>query len=254
MRHLATRLILTGVLLALTSCGLESAGEPGAAIPQASSTTSRLMLVIHGGGDDPASWAEELIQEVAPELPDPETWSVHAIDWHADAEDRTTASRKGLRLGEAIGEELRARDVTYAHVVIVSHSVGSFVAHGITTTLSESEQAPFIHAIYLDPFTLRGVLRWGYGDRLFGEGADFAESYLNSDDGAPLTNDSLGQAHTIDVTHLRPADLPEERWHWWPIDAWLSLERHDAGVQMIERALLDPCLHEDFERGTTRVF
>ena len=113
MRHITW---LAAALCLLCSCGTESASEADA-VPQASAQKRRLLLVIHGGGDDPTDWADDFIAQVAPTLPDADRWASYAVDWSADAEDRTSASRKGLRLGEAIGEALNERDVRYEHAL-----------------------------------------------------------------------------------------------------------------------------------------
>lgn len=248
---------ITLLLMLALSCAPDTTNIAEQIPAQKHPNQRNLVVVIHGGGDSPEDWANDLIEVMATRVTNPDTWAYSAIDWHADAEDRMSAARTGFRLGEDLGEELAAQQ-EYTHIVFIAHSVGSFVAHGALTTLDEhreNQTVPTTHVIFLDPFTARGVVRWNYGDSRFGKGADVAQTYLNSDDSAPSTNDAPAETYTIDVTQLRPDDYPEDRWHWWPIDAWqhllLNSSREDVGLHALEQSAEHPSLfHKTYPQGS----
>ncbi|MEM1347160.1 MAG: hypothetical protein AAGI01_01295, partial [Myxococcota bacterium] len=90
----------------------------------------------------------------------------------------------------------------------------------------------------------------------FGDGAFYAEAYLNTDDSAPASSDALEHAYNMDVTAARPEDLDEDRWHWWPIDAWLEdvrSRREGVALRAIEETLAAKGGHELRARGSVEV-
>ena len=198
-------------LLPLSLLCCSCAGPMLGDLPQQGESATGLVLLIHGSGDSPADWAEELADVLTSALEQPERWDVFAYDWSEDASQKMSAARKGLAHGEAIGEVL-STERSYDAVQIISHSVGGHVGYGIEQTWSEG----VLQHTYLDPFGGRGVVRWGYGYRRFGEDASFAETYFNADDGVPSTERSPRNTHGFDVTALRTAEYSDDA-HWWPI-------------------------------------
>lgn len=243
---------LLALALTLSSCG--GPDTEAEQLPPATPARDRLVLAIHGGGDDPQVWAEGLLDALGPRLPSPARWERVAYDWEDAASNRSKAAKRGLALGEELAGELLAMDPPYEHVLIIAHSVGAFVAHGLSVELGLAAGGPRVHVIFLDPFTMRGVFDWDHGQSLFGQGAAVAESYYNSDDPAPTTNEPLEHARNVDVTALRPGDLDEDSWHWWPIDAWLELldsPREGVGLDIVRRAVEGRDVHGEFPRGET---
>jgi hypothetical protein len=237
------------VLLCLVS-GCTEAMAPSDQVPGTTDERTRLVIAIHGGGDDPQVWAEGALDEITAQLDEPERWHTLAYDWSEVADNRTSAAGRGLELGAEVAEDVLDARPPYEHLLIVAHSVGSFVAQGMIDRLDREEVAPTVHVVFLDPFGMRSITNRDYGEERFGEGADFAEAYINTDDATPSSSEALDHAYSIDVTGARPDSYDEDRWHWWPIDAWLeALERDEEVRRRIERAAEGEDLHEIYPRG-----
>ena len=191
----------------LSSCADPMRGT----LPEQGELATGLVLLVHGSGDTPADWSEELGAVMRAAMEQPELWDVVAYDWSKDAERKLSAARRGLAHGEAIGARL-TDERSYSAVQIISHSVGGHVGYGIEETWTEG----VLQHTYLDPFGGRGMVRWGYGYRRFGENASFAEAYFNADDGVPSTERSPRHTHGFDVTALR-SEADADDAHWWPI-------------------------------------
>ena len=188
--------------------------------PQGPDATG-LILLIHGSGDSANDWPSELATQLEDSMKNAALWDVVAYDWADDAENRLRAAAVGLRQGEALGDFLSS-ERNYEALQVIAHSVGGHVSHGISLTWQEG----ILQQTFLDPFGGRGLLRWGYGHRRFGETATFAETYFNADDGVPSTERAPRHTHGFDVTDTRDR-LYEEDPHWWPID-WYRGSR-DSG-------------------------
>ncbi|MEQ1572007.1 MAG: alpha/beta fold hydrolase, partial [Myxococcota bacterium] len=151
-------------------------------LPPRSPGADGLVLAIHGGGDDPSVWADSLAATYAAALDDPEGWDVVALDWSDDADAALTAAHRGRRIGEALGPEIE--QLGYSDLHLVAHSVGAHLAHAIAVTEGDRLNTQLT---LLDPFVGSGLVRWGYGRERFGDGAAFAEAYVDTDDGVPST-------------------------------------------------------------------
>ena len=180
-------------------------------LPDQGASATGLVLVIHGSGDSPEDWAETLGDRIHGALDEPELWDVATYDWTEDAAGKLSAARRGEAHGRAIGQIL-TEERDYASVQIIAHSVGGHVSHGIAHTWTEG----ILQQTFLDPFGGRGLVRWSYGHRRFGQDASYAETYFNSDDGVPSTERAPVHTHGFDVTAARSAEHDEDA-HWWPI-------------------------------------
>lgn len=202
-----------------------------------------LILLVHGGGDDPSVWAQDLVDPMTDVLDDPSAWIVHPVDWTDDASGRVRAASRGRRIGEELAETVDA----YERVHLVAHSVGAHLAHGVATTTTADVQLTL-----LDPFVGSGLVRWGYGRDRFGEGALWAEAYVNTDDGVPSTDGELDLVHVFDVTR-EAGSVDREEGHRWPIvfyadsvgsgvglDLAMGVTADRSGYPVGERTVLDP--------------
>lgn len=249
-------LLSLSLSLVALGCGIP---DPGAEdeLPAPTPARDRLVLAIHGSQDDPDVWANDALERLGPHLPEPERWAQHAWDWSARAEARGLAASRGQDEGEALADDLLALAPGYAHVLVVAHSVGAFVAQSMIEALArDPRRGPHIHVVFLDPFGMDGILDWDHGQTHFGRTAPAAEAYLNTDDASPTTDDPLEHAHNVDVTPARPTDWPDDRAHWWPIEAWLRLieagpDREGIGADAIRRALRRRQIHRTRPRGAT---
>lgn len=211
----------------LAGCSVEIPTLP---VPEGSG----LVILVHGGGDDPSVWAEGLgsqIESIQQERGTDGDWDIVALDWSGDAADVLTAARRGRQVGNGLVEALGA----WQDVHVVAHSVGAHVAHGI----AEGGVAS-LHLTLLDPFVGSGLVRWSYGRTRFGVGADFAEAYVNRDDGVPSSDGLLDEAHVFDVTDARPRELTtSEEGHRWPITMYGASEGQSYGIELARWARTD---------------
>lgn len=184
-------------------------------LPEQTPGADHLLVLVHGGGDGPNGWPAEFAEVAAQGLREPERWDILLYDWSEDAEGGVNVTRRAQRHGRWLGERL-GEDYAYAHLHLVGHSAGSFVVYGVTDTLGPG-RVETIHETYLDPFGGVGLVRWGYGRRRFGEGADFAEAYMNTEDGVPSTNRPFPGMYTFDLSGLADDALEPKAGHRFPI-------------------------------------
>ncbi len=215
----------------------------------AAAATPNLLLLIHGGGDDPSVWADAMGEAAAGALADPSAWTVLAYDWHEAAASSMSAAPNGEAEGAAMAPRLVGAGFTHVH--LLAHSVGGMVVDGLLGALP-AERDFTVHATFLDPFCFLDLGQADYGNRHFGEGADFAESYLNTDDPAPSTSEPLDHAHTFDVTGVRPDSVDAADGHRWPI-TWYQSTWTDgelgAALSAERTGAFDPGLAEAWPAG-----
>jgi hypothetical protein len=225
----------------LLVAGLTACSAPEAPDLDLEPDAAGLVLVIHGGKDDPSVWADDTAAIVREQAPD---WQVVALDWSDDADDNLTAARRGRRIGAELASPIADAGPLPLH--LIAHSVGAHLAHGLLAEL-ELQDAPRerIQLTLLDPFVGSGLTRWGYGRDRFGVGADFAEAYVNRDDGVPSTDGVLRQAHVFDVTALRPPELDtSEAGHRWPIAFYDTSLGSGVGLDLAVSVASDPAALE----------
>jgi hypothetical protein len=163
------------------------------------------------------------------ELPFSQRYSSYIVDWSAYSTNLFQASYNGEKIGRDLAQRLLQQQPHLRTVHLIGISVGSFAANAaamkikqVTTTTTTNggnnrittTNPPFVQLTLLDPFTQRGILGFGYGNRNFGKFADYTEQYLNTDDPVPSTNTPLDYAVCYDVTNLRPDTIFG---HDWPL-------------------------------------
>jgi len=247
------------LLLALCCTGCVDQITP-TPLPAQTQGARCLLLVVHGSGDTAGGWPAELIEGVKQKIVQAEQWDCVAYDWSRWADDKATASEAGLHIGAYIGSALASAPYSYERMQLVAHSVGAFVIQAACDAYrAEAENsAGRLHLTFLDPFTGNGLVDWTYGRGRFGEGADFAEAYINTDDPVPSTNSPLQQAHNFDVTARAPELLSGAQRHWWPVDFYRQSILSEGGEPGYPLALMAtgegaPADHDDFPRGQTTV-
>jgi len=229
--HISTKLFTRlHVLLALALLGSCSNDITPTSLPPQTEGARYLLLVAHGSGDSAADWPAELIAKVEETVANPEQWDLVAYDWSEYAADKTTASKTGLAIGRYIGATLASADYSYERMQFIGHSVGAFVVQGACDAYHENTSGDTrLQLTFLDPFTGNGFIDWTYGKRRFGEGADFAEAYINTDDPVPSTDGNLRKAHNFDVTAEAPSTLSDRDRHWWPVYFYIeSIDKESA--------------------------
>lgn len=243
------RPVLLVGLLGVCACGV-----PAAAPVELPETNAEVwVVVVHGSGDGPERWATPLVERLSPRttiaLKGQVQWL--AWDWRDAAKDKLTAAERGQAEGVALARALRARAVRHVHVI--AHSAGAHVAHGLELELSTWPTRPTLHLTLLDPFLGKG-LDFEWGRARVGAHADFVEQWLNVGDGVPGTEASVAAAHVFDVSRAasKPA-LTGSQAHWWPIDAYQSLEP-GFGLSLESAGRFEPsALRQAFPAGAREV-
>ena len=160
------------------------------------------------------------------------------IEWSQFSSNILQASFNGQRIGRKAASQLIKQAPNLKSVHLIGVSVGSFAADVASVEFNSSKEKnrPYVQLTLLDPFTQRGIFGLGYGNRLFGKSADYAQQYLNTDDPVPSTNAPLNNLVCYDITGIRPDEIFG---HDWPICYYAR--KGDVGLVPPERRL---------ERGT----
>lgn len=178
--------------------------------------TRELIILIHGKGDNPSSWAEGFAEELETSLLT-ENQEVATVDWGQYSKDLFRSTLNGRRIGQDIGSRL-VRHTNLQRLHLIGHSAGSFVVYGICEAIKKKRNNIFIQTSYLDPVGIYGGIDWGFGTRNFGNCADISDAYIDRDDNVPGSNAALDHPHTFDVTALKAAQGFNGSPHLWPIE------------------------------------
>lgn len=137
---------------------------------------------------------------------------VVCYDWSQWVGNLIRAAYDSESIGRIIGEQVAAAvnanplgDKVIRNVHVIGVSVGAFAANNMLKTLStriKPDRKVYKRLTLLDPFTSKGIFGLAYGPRQFGreEYVDYFETYLNTDDPVPTTNEPLKHGVTFDVT------------------------------------------------------
>lgn len=138
------------------------------------------------------------------------------------------AQAVGRRVCSVLAEEQTTERGPIKHLHAVGMSVGAFAADSCIKTFNDISRQQHLSTrtqtrlTMLDPFTSKGVFGYGWGARQFGKGADLVESYVNTDDPVPTTNDPLPIAYNLDVTNSKLKrkfqPLEGDSMHSWPVE------------------------------------
>ena len=181
-----------------------------------SNDINELIILIHGKGDNPSSWAEGFAAELEKNILTSQQQAV-TVDWGQYSNDLFRSTLNGRRIGHDIGSKL-VRNNKLQRLHLIGHSAGSFVVYGICEIVRKKRAEVFIQTSYLDPVSIYGGIDWGYGTRNFGSCANISDAYIDRDDGVPGSNAPLDYPHTFDVTALKNGASFNGSPHVWPIE------------------------------------
>ena len=153
-----------------------------------------IIILFHGSGGQ----GKPVFQEIADALKaqQPEALVVN-YDWSLGSENRFRAMANGQSLGRQLGEQIAGQS-NIKSVTMIAHSVGASIPDALCLSLrAKRSDSVKIETIFLDPFGWMGLFDMGYGARNYGECADFAVAYINTDDPVPTTNDPLTHAQIL---------------------------------------------------------
>lgn len=227
--------LLGGALSIWLVAGCATVGRvEGRLVPVRDDDPTELILIVHGSGDGPDDWPSRMADAVsglsingcltavegaalglegaaeggAPAVLGGATVAI--VDWEDAAADRLVAPRRGAALGTSLSRSIHEGYQNVETILIISHSVGAFLAHGVAGSV-EAE----VHQLFLDPFTARSLLRPRYGVNRFGEFASVSWTVLNRLDPVPFTARAPERTRVIDVSSPEMADRAG---HWYPVD------------------------------------
>jgi len=256
LKNYSIKLHVLLLLVFICSCKSQITPRP---LPPQTEGSRYLLLVVHGSGDTAAGWPADVIQHVDKTIAHREQWDLVAYDWSAYAAKKASAAKAGLEIGSYIGKTLSSADYSYERIQLVGHSAGAFVVQGACDAYRKNgSKTTRIHLTFLDPFTGKGLIDWTYGKRRFGQGADFAEAYINTDDPVPSSNGTLSKAHNFDVTAQAPASLVGADRHWWPVYFYLESidkegEAYGYPLSLMATGDATPAQQTQFPIGQTTV-
>ncbi len=180
------------------------------------SHTKELIVLVHGKGDNPSSWADSFAAELNLALLGDGQQAL-TINWSDYSNDLFRSTLNARRIGQDLGRKLAAlKHLKRLH--LIGHSAGSFVVYGICEAVKPYREDLFVHTTFLDPVGIYAGIDWGYGTRNFGSCADISDAYIDREDGVPGSNAPLDHPHTFDVTALRKKSSFKELPHLWPIE------------------------------------
>ncbi|MBN8279699.1 MAG: hypothetical protein J0M16_03740 [Gammaproteobacteria bacterium] len=183
--------------------------------------TRELVLAIHGSGGREEPVIIALVQALQARLAPGSGTAVVRYIWAPWSDDKLRAHPNGVRVGGQLGAQLAAVAGLEA-IHLIAHSAGSYVLDPLCRAYRAGNGRARIRMTYLDPIGFNGPFDPGYGARHYGECADEAEAFINTDDPVPATAAVLRHARTTDVT----ADPGRAEFggdgHRWPVQYYLN--------------------------------
>lgn len=190
--------------------------------------TQYISLSVHGVKDNPESWSnplQDIIKQSNNEqLADLSTAQI-SLAWQPYSDNALVCSVTGKNIGEELGNKI-ARLPNIKAVHLIGHSCGAFVIYGLCQQLKHIKPNISVQTTYLDPVSIYSGIFWQYGVKKFGDCADFSDSYIDTKDGVPGSNEKLKNAYTFDVTGVRLEQKLPYAPHAWPTHFYLDAYRN----------------------------
>jgi hypothetical protein len=153
-----------------------------------------------------------------------------SIDWQNFSDNVFICSTAGKQLGFEIGNRI-AKQANIKGVHVIGHSCGAFVAFGICQGVKSGKTDIIVQTTYLDPVSVYGGIFWDYGLDNFGTCANFSDSYIDTEDSVPGSNQALQHSITFNITelkHERGYKIPP---HVWPTKYYIeSYKREELPI------------------------
>jgi len=180
--------------------------------------TQYLTLSAHGVKDTPSSWSDHL-QETMSKVTLPQLNGLQqehiSLSWQPYSNNPLTCSVAGKKIGAKLGKTINKLPNILA-VHLIGHSCGAFVIYGLCQELKSINKSIHIQTTYLDPVSIYSGIFWQYGINNFGSCADFSDSYIDTEDTVPGSNQVIKNSFTFDVTEIRKEKKYTYAPHNWP--------------------------------------
>ena len=177
--------------------------------------------------DNKTSWSDELQRVIATSLL-PQLSGLRqqnfSLNWQPFSDSFLTCSVAGKNLGEEIGSAI-AKNINVKGVHLIGHSCGAFVILGICEQIKLLNKSIEVQTTYLDPVSVYSGLFWQYGIENFGRCADFSDTYIDTHDTVPGSNQLLPHSVTLDVTQIRIKNNVDIAPHAWPPHYYIEAYR-----------------------------
>ncbi|MDO6694957.1 hypothetical protein Q4574_16790 [Aliiglaciecola sp. 3_MG-2023] len=183
-----------------------------------------ITLSAHGVKGSPADWSDELqnlmAEDTYPQLAGTKQQN-HSIDWRDFSGNVFLCSVAGKKIGIEIGERI-AKQSSVKAIHAIGHSCGAFVVLGICEGAKSTNPQLIVQTTYLDPVSVYSGIFWDYGIEHFGTCGDFSDSYIDTRDTVPGSNQLLPHSQTKDVTPKRPEMDAHYPPHDWPTRFYIN--------------------------------
>lgn len=193
------------------------------------SHTEYLSLSVHGVKDTPKSWSNKLQNTIKDtnngQLAEFQKGQL-SLSWQPYSDNALVCSVTGKNIGEKIAEKIVLLPNLKA-VHLIGHSCGSFVIYGLCEKLKQLKPSINIQTTYLDPVSIYSGIFWQYGVNNFGSCADFSDSYIDTQDNVPGSNQNLKHTYTFDVTNIRLEKKLTYAPHAWPTYFYIDAYRNE---------------------------
>ncbi|GAC13247.1 hypothetical protein [Aliiglaciecola lipolytica] len=177
-----------------------------------------ITLSAHGVKGSPEKWSDEL-QNTMATSPPPQLSDIvqqnHSIDWRNFSNNVFLCSVAGKKIGIEIGKRL-AKQSSVKAIHAIGHSCGAFVVFGICEGAKSVNHQVQVQTTYLDPVSVFSGIFWEYGIDNFGKCGDFSDTYIDTRDTVPGSNQILPHSQTLDVTSLQTEKDAGYSPHDWP--------------------------------------
>jgi hypothetical protein len=191
--------------------------------------TQYITLSAHGVKDSPISWSDQLMSLMRKSPPQQIT-NLHqqtvSIDWQDFSDNVFICSTAGKQLGFEIGTRI-AKQTNIKAVHVIGHSCGAFVALGICQGVKSGNIDIIVQSTYLDPVSVYGGVFWDYGLDNFGSCANFSDSYIDTEDGVPGSNQVLQHSVTFNVTDIKRTRGYKIPPHVWPTKYYIESYKNE---------------------------
>ena len=206
--------IVICIILMLSLTGCSSTGSMTDAI--ASREAHRIIeyqqdpvfIYIHGAGDTPSVWADDMVRR----------YGGIALDWSEVSGNRLSAPIKGYEVGVNIASFL-GETASDTQFLLFAHSAGAWVAQGIADGTANTDS---LEIIFLDPFTAQSILQPFAGLRRLGKGVDTVRTYYSTIDPVPFTAGKVSGGELINVDDQIIVHGQKRDAHWSVIDIYFD--------------------------------
>ncbi|MGB2739910.1 MAG: hypothetical protein WBC60_05065 [Cognaticolwellia sp.] len=186
--------------------------------------TQYLSLSAHGVKDNPESWSNEL-QSIIKQSNNKQLSNLAkaqvSLAWQSYSDNALVCSVTGRNIGQELGKKI-AKLPNLKAIHLIGHSCGSFVIYGLCEKLKQIKPSVTIQTTYLDPVSIYSGIFWRYGVDKFGDCANFSDSYIDTKDGVPGSNEKIKNSYTFDVTDMRLEQKLPYAPHAWPTHFYLD--------------------------------